>query len=327
LQWGGRSKKEQNAFSAMADAAPTFSSITFTAATVLPPSQPPSMPGTRDCTHEMAYLDNSNRIDPRLALIDQTTTASYSPGPSSVNSDPSSSSSLPQFALPYPYHSPQGHQYYQSSSLARPALPYEFSWSTEDRSKRARLSSVEASSRNLPPLFSPTGPSSLTPGQSSTHTSPVSTRLSVNYLLSGPAGHDDSPRPSNKNAKVDQEGFTLYGYDCGLPDLDMPKNDDLGAINPEPPAVSTQSPSNLWSPSQLYETPLQPERPAFEKGGYYARPVAILIPNELEPLPAQLSNSPMDLIYFHHFLNHTARILVPHDCPDNPMKTTLPRSM
>ncbi|KAL8952223.1 MAG: hypothetical protein Q9183_007402, partial [Haloplaca sp. 2 TL-2023] len=33
----------------------------------------------------------------------------------------------------------------------------------------------------------------------------------------------------------------------------------------------------------------------------------------------------MNLLYFHHFLNHTARILVPHDCAANPFKNILPQ--
>lgn len=33
----------------------------------------------------------------------------------------------------------------------------------------------------------------------------------------------------------------------------------------------------------------------------------------------------MNLLYFHHFLNHTARILVPHDCSANPFRNILPQ--
>ncbi|CAD0053588.1 unnamed protein product [Aureobasidium pullulans] len=112
-------------------------------------------------------------------------------------------------------------------------------------------------------------PSPLTPGSSSAHASPGLRRLSVNYLLSGPAGDHASPRSSYDRfggyRKV-EDGCTIYGYDYGLPDLDIPKNDDNGAINPQTPAASMQSPSlsdAAWSPSQLYESPL--EKPAFER--------------------------------------------------------------
>lgn len=60
--------------------------------------------------------------------------------------------------------------------------------------------------------------------------------------------------------------------------------------------------------------------------GYYDRPVEIRIPKSLEPLPQKLLDNPMNLLYFHHFLNHTAKILVPHDDPrSNPFRNVLPR--
>lgn len=370
LQWGGRSKKEQNAFSAMANATSGFSTINFAApgaspAAAVPTSaQTPSGSEGQYSTPDVANRDSSSRVDTQSTSFNHETeqeaqSSSYTVRPSTYPEPPNSYSSLPQFALPNPYHSmnPPTGQHYRSPSLTRPPSPYDFAWSSEDRTKRVRLVSGDGPPRSLPPLlprpglpepvgssFSPydqpspgasymsvnSAPSPLTPGSSSAHASPGLRRLSVNYLLSGPAGDHASPRSSYDRfggyRKV-EDGCTIYGYDYGLPDLDIPKNDDNGAINPQTPAASMQSPSlsdAAWSPSQLYESPL--EKPAFERGGYYARPVPIRIPLELESLPAQLSDSPMNLIYFHHFLNHTARILVPHDCPDNPLKSTLPRS-
>jgi hypothetical protein len=64
---------------------------------------------------------------------------------------------------------------------------------------------------------------------------------------------------------------------------------------------------------------------AFEPTGYYAEPVLIHIPRALEPLPAELMDNQMNLLYFHHFINHTGRILVPHDCPENPFRSVLPQ--
>jgi hypothetical protein len=64
----------------------------------------------------------------------------------------------------------------------------------------------------------------------------------------------------------------------------------------------------------------------FALDNYYENPVQINIPKILEPLPIQLTSNPMNLLYFHHFLNHVARILLPHDCPINPYRTVLPRS-
>lgn len=34
----------------------------------------------------------------------------------------------------------------------------------------------------------------------------------------------------------------------------------------------------------------------------------------------------MNLLYFHHFLNHTARTLVAHECSDNPFREILPKN-
>ncbi|CAC9889295.1 unnamed protein product [Aureobasidium pullulans] len=283
----------------MANATSGFSTINFAAPGASPAAAVPSSAQTPSgsegqySTPDVANRDSSSRVDTQSTSFNHETeqeaqSSSYTVRPSTYP-EPPNSYSLPQFALPNPYHSmnPPTGQHYRSPSLTRPPSPYDFAWSSEDRTKRVRLDS-------------------------------------------GPAGDHASPRSSYDRfsgyRKV-EDGFTIYGYDYGLPDLDIPKNDDNGAINPQTPAASMQSPSlsdAAWSPSQLYESPL--EKPAFERGGYYARPVPIRIPLELEPLPAQLSDSPMNLIYFHHFLNHTARILVPHDCPDNPLKSTLPRT-
>ncbi|KXL47288.1 hypothetical protein M433DRAFT_77072 [Acidomyces richmondensis BFW] len=49
---------------------------------------------------------------------------------------------------------------------------------------------------------------------------------------------------------------------------------------------------------------------AFEPGGYYAQPVPVRIPKALEPLPNELLHNQMNLLYFHHFINHTGRIMM-----------------
>jgi hypothetical protein len=110
---------------------------------------------------------------------------------------------------------------------------------------------------------------------------------------------------------------TFYGYDRGYQDLDIPDNDDMSAILGSPAIAQSTFDGAL---------PAQTETIAFEPDGYYGKPVAIKIPNPLLPLPAQLLENSMNLLYFHHFLNHTARILVPHDCTMNPYRTVLPNS-
>lgn len=171
-------------------------------------------------------------------------------------------------------------------------------------------------------------------------------RISVSSLLSEDPDTEDS-KPSNTNEQttysdeqiprrgslhqrmVSYSQTETYGQDRGNPDLDIPRNNDTAAISGTSP--SEHSEFDSW----LHDTDLQvPEfgfglvsrETVFAKGGYYASPVPIKIPRKLEPLPRTLSENPMNLLYFHHFLNHTARILVPHDCPENPFKTILPKS-
>ncbi|KAI1975160.1 hypothetical protein LOZ55_004786 [Ophidiomyces ophidiicola] len=100
-----------------------------------------------------------------------------------------------------------------------------------------------------------------------------------------------------------------FGFDGGRADLDLGRNDDAGALA-------------CAAPLELPAGPLA--RREFTRGGYYAQPVAIEIPRALVPLPAGLQSNAMNLLYFHHFLNHTSRILVPHACARNPFAAVLP---
>ncbi|KAL6706928.1 hypothetical protein ACN47E_005071 [Coniothyrium glycines] len=151
-------------------------------------------------------------------------------------------------------------------------------------------------------------------------------RMSVQSLIHGRPGDSRQSRfsPGDEHGRqypIADSAFTTYGYDLGLPDLDTPNNDDFSAIA-------------IFSP-QNDTMELDDERPhgsaeprgkdmAFESGGYYAKPVAIQISKLFGRLPPLLLENPMNLLYFHHFLNHTARILVPHDCERNPFRQILP---
>lgn len=119
-----------------------------------------------------------------------------------------------------------------------------------------------------------------------------------------------------------------YGHDRGSPDFDTPRNNDALAISGMSP--SEHSDFGSWLETEFEDSSfgfgIASREQVFAKGGYYSSPVPIKIPRKLEPLPNTLSENPMNLLYFHHFLNHTARILVPHDCPENPFKTILPKS-
>lgn len=160
-------------------------------------------------------------------------------------------------------------------------------------------------------------------------------RMSVESILSSPKEGSQGPhRPSSRGQKYpianDKEGTTTYGYDVGEPDYDTPKNKDENAIM----VVSPQSrhgfpviPNQEDTSNAEFGFGLQSKDIAFERGPYYAKPVPINIPHSLEPLPNTLLENPMNLLYFHHFMNHTARILVPHDCEENPFRNILPASM
>jgi hypothetical protein len=176
-------------------------------------------------------------------------------------------------------------------------------------------------------------------------------RVSVNSLLSGsPEPEESRPNVTSQAQNESEQSLTFtvpqppallhhrttsssqtetYGLDRGLPDLDLPRNNDTGAISGASP--SEHSELDAWLNDFELAIPefgfgLPTRETVFAKGGYYASPVPIKIPRKLEPLPTTLLENPMNLLYFHHFLNHTARILVPHDCSENPFKTILPKS-
>ncbi|KAF2003552.1 hypothetical protein P154DRAFT_520128 [Amniculicola lignicola CBS 123094] len=160
----------------------------------------------------------------------------------------------------------------------------------------------------------------------SSYQPPELRRLSVQSLLASPS--EESPcatSPESHHSRhypMGDSSTITYGYDLGYPDLDIPKNDDVNAIqrhSPEADVMEYDDDGGLYGNAEVRGKDI-----AFEKGGYYAKPVPIKIPKHLEPLPQLLLDNPMNLIYFHHFLNHTARILVPHDCEQNPFRQILP---
>lgn len=384
LQWGGRSKKEQDAFSAIS------SPYTFAVESSQSTSAPPATATTsgpvlaRDSTQASASVQSPNAfmIDPQLSTLNGGSWHDHSQGshnqlPESYLMPDNPYGSLPQLPPPNSYQADQSpsNGTFQNYSAAQSMQyhPPDFAWSNQHGVKRKRLSPGNSPRPTLPPVFAkPDLPDAIS-GQSNhfDHASPGSTfflpystnsalntpgsstmsedmngrgpsrynalnsqhspnprRLSVQSLLSGPSADYQSPanHRSPHYPKADVDGATIYGYDHGLPDLDIPKNNDAIAISPQSPAsvrLDLHSPFAIGSASS---SPAQPKEQAFERGGYYAQPVPIKISKEFEPLPHYLTDSPMNLLYFHHFLNHTARILAPHDCPDNPLKSILPRS-
>ncbi|KAL4959358.1 Zn(II)2Cys6 transcription factor [Aspergillus stella-maris] len=114
-----------------------------------------------------------------------------------------------------------------------------------------------------------------------------------------------------------------YGIDPGLPDMDLGNNDDHSAIDVSSALGTIQSHGSSTVSSPGAQAGKDREMTSGCKYNYYASPVSIDIPRYISPLPTSL-RIPINLMYFHHFLNHTARVLVPHDCGDNPFKSVLP---
>ena len=117
-----------------------------------------------------------------------------------------------------------------------------------------------------------------------------------------------------------------WGVDNGSEDLDIGKNDDENALSEDPAAV----PGGQVFPFEIgldeRDTHHFLSLGRRSSAPYYSEPVHVAIPSSLGQLPAKLLQNKMNLLYFHHFLDHTARVLVPHDDPNsNPFRTVLPR--
>jgi len=287
-------------------------------------------------------------LDPRLRL------AQAHPSPP----DPSAASpgALPTLPSFHNVFQPHPAAFDRSPPTSAPAND-EFAWSPQHSAKRMKLSPTGTIPHPQPsPVFAipqypvpvEQSPSSThftshsissivntpaTPGSSITSGSPfpmpASTlnvqdapdlrRLSVKSLLSDPSDETERPRYE----RTESLRSRTYGYDHGWPDLDIPHNDDHHVLLPKSPDM--RRPSAAASEVSTSSGEIDAKQIAFEPGGYYAKPVPVRIPKALEPLPDELLRSQMNLLYFHHFINHTGRIMVPHDCPDNPFRGVLPQ--
>jgi len=58
----------------------------------------------------------------------------------------------------------------------------------------------------------------------------------------------------------------------------------------------------------------------------YEKLVSRQMPRHLLSLPDVSISNPTNLLYFHHFIDNTASLLVGHDCSCNPFKSIVPRS-
>ena len=162
-------------------------------------------------------------------------------------------------------------------------------------------------------------------------------RLSVKSLLSEdspvePGNGGDNVFPGKLNVNPFNYQKTTYGIDRGFPDIDLPHNNDMIALNGVTPTLTIveldKNGVDLSNedPVSEFGFGLNACEGFNEGSGYYTKPVTVSISRSLEPLPPTLQDNPMNLLYFHHFVNHTARMLVPHDCSENPFKSILPQS-
>ncbi|EAW08531.1 Zn(II)2Cys6 transcription factor [Aspergillus clavatus NRRL 1] len=134
-----------------------------------------------------------------------------------------------------------------------------------------------------------------------------------------PAGH---PTPEQRWHVYLTTVTDHYGLDHGRPDLDLNNMNDHSAIDINY-ALDLINPGHQTHVT-VETDPSDQESPRVTSYGYYAAPVPINIPRYLSPVPSTLVETPINLMYFHHFLNHTAKMLVAHDCGDNPFISVLP---
>ena len=176
--------------------------------------------------------------------------------------------------------------------------------------------------------------------------SPSTRRVSIQSLVSG-TSPAESPGESGFHGRLSDTTSSIsekktYGFDHGLPDLDIPNNKDNDALSPYTPKTIEASPYGLngeeldFNIDENYPefgflldapTEIQQQTQQEVKSYYTSRPIKVEISTSLGTLPYELQSNQMNLLYFHHFVDHTARILVPYDCSENPFKTILPKSM
>lgn len=166
-------------------------------------------------------------------------------------------------------------------------------------------------------------------------TNTIMRRVSVENLLAAPLPNSDSsygsfvdrfPPELDDFKREDHQKGMHFGVDHGEPDLDqdsdveeIPRHnfgDFMGqGINRYNHHGSRMYPSGARG-GGMYS--LNPNSPFY--------PVQITIPRRLDPLPQLLLSNKKNMMYFHHYLHYTARLLVPHDCSENPFKSILPQS-
>ncbi len=263
-----------------------------------------------------------------------------------------------QTTFDYPSTTLPGFEPFNYSSVGFPSVTAEMpppQGSIDSLAKRQRYPySLDSPATTVPETYSPNpGPATpyspymtmpLTPNssvgsedpslrvaakqQNSQYPPPDLRRMSVQSLIHG----NSSPQFRQYTPETEQgrqypladTGAITYGYDIGLPDLDTPNNDDFSALslfNPQDDIMDMRD-------SAYHGEEPHDKNIAYDNGGYYAKPVPIKISKSLGQLPPMLMENQMNLMYFNHFLDNTARVLVPHNnCDRNPFREILPECM
>ncbi|KAF8543644.1 fungal-specific transcription factor domain-containing protein [Trichophaea hybrida] len=137
----------------------------------------------------------------------------------------------------------------------------------------------------------------------------VMRRVSVENLLAVPLSHNGFP-----GAYDDRYGYMNF------------KTEDVSQYSPNDQGLEDDDieeiPRNDYEDGD-FSMQVNKARQFFRMNSTYSDQMSI--PRRLDPLPQWLLSNDQNKMYFHHYLKHTARLLVPHDCSENPFKHILPQ--
>ena len=133
-------------------------------------------------------------------------------------------------------------------------------------------------------------------------------------------------QPLNRQARnfSTSNGTVLYGFDVGYPDPDIENGGCCMILDFNPPEQMSALDYGELLEKESIDKELRHKSPKSNRGAFHSKPLSIRIPRFLVPLPDVLLKSSTRLLYFHHFINITAGLLVAHDCSKNPFRIILP---
>ena len=218
------------------------------------------------------------------------------------------------------------------------AFPSTVRWPPQSLSRHSNCTPVNG----ISPVPSSPAPSSTGSGEShQSRTRPSflpqqDRRMSIESLISGSSytrsASESAVLGHVRNCSDSSFQTSYYGVDSGYPDFDVPSNNDQEALNDTASSFSATpfSTTSLGAASEnqhyTLKSPVDTSYHLRRRQPFYNIPIEVKIPEDFEPLPPILLHQPMNLLYFHHFISHTGRILVPHDCSGNPFRKILPKS-